>query len=52
MKCNQINCDKEATHIVYWPGKSPPPQSCEEHAKMAMRIAQAMGLTIHVEEKV
>lgn len=52
MKCNQKNCDDEATHRVFWPGTSPPPEMCKKHAQQAIGIANAMGLTIHVEEKV
>ena len=51
MNCNQKDCPNTATHIVYWPGKSPPPRMCEEHANMAIAVASAMGLTLHIEKR-
>ena len=45
-----MGCDNIATHIVYWPGSSPPPRSCKEHAQLAYGIGAAMGMVIHIEE--
>lgn len=43
MKCCQSTCDKEATHTVYWPGKTPPPVYCDEDTQKAKAILAAMG---------
>ena len=45
-----MGCDNVATHIVYWPGCSPPPRSCKEHTQVANGIANSLGMTLHIEE--
>lgn len=46
MACNQETCDREATHVVFWPGRVPPPEMCAEHAAKAERIGGALGVPI------
>lgn len=47
MRCQQNKCEKEATHRFTWPGQ-PEAIACEEHATKAERIADAMGMYLHV----
>lgn len=35
--CNQVDCDKVATHFYIWPGQGEK-FSCEPHAKWAQQI--------------
>jgi hypothetical protein len=49
MKCEQTNCDKEATKKYYWPSR-PPMIACDEHAKKAFNILSIMGAYLHVED--
>jgi len=50
MKCSSENCDEKAAIIVYWPGKSPPPEMCFSCAAKARTVADAMGLTMHFDK--
>ena len=47
IKCDQEDCDKEAIHTVFWPGKNPPPVYCEKHAEKAIYILKAMGVPVN-----
>lgn len=49
MKCNQKNCEERAIFTVYWPGSSPPPSMCGPHTEKALGVAEAMGLTLHID---
>lgn len=54
-ECVCEHCKDNYTHIVYWPGKNPPPRYCEKHAKKAIKTGDAMGLVIYwkkIEEEV
>lgn len=46
-------CIEECTEVpcltVYWPGKTPPPRYCVEHAEQAVGILKHMGIDVHVE---
>lgn len=46
-KCSQDGCPDRATTIVYWPGKTPPPRYCDEHATSARNILAHMGCPVH-----
>lgn len=47
--CNSGSCDDVPTVTVFWPGKSPPPRCCLTCAEKLHGVAEAMGLTIHME---
>ena len=48
MKCHSTKCDDLATHRVYWP--SGPIEVCLHCAARWGRVADAMGLSLHVED--
>jgi hypothetical protein len=48
-KCGQANCEKPATHRMFWPGSEPLP-ICEDCKPKAERIAGAMGFHLHFED--
>jgi len=47
MKCNQSNCDKNATYLFTWPNENQK-GICEECSKKLKAIANAMGLYIQL----
>lgn len=49
MKCNQIGCRDIASHWVYWPGREPL-ATCSEHTRVAVTIANGIGMYVHTEE--
>ena len=49
-KCNQTNCTTAATHVVYWPGRVPPPVMCPEHTAKALKVMDALGLPLATEK--
>lgn len=49
MTCQQLGCNSDATHRVYWPG-SHPMLTCKSHTEKAQEVGKAMGITIPVEE--
>ena len=48
MKCDQVDCNDEATERFVWPG-SGWSSACATHALRAVSIAEAMGFTLVVE---
>lgn len=48
-KCSQIGCNEIPCLTVYWPGKTPPPRYCIEHAQKAKNILGFMGIPVHIE---
>jgi hypothetical protein len=49
MKCQQQNCNEDATHKVYWPGKPEPLLMCARHKRVSEYLADAMGMNLCVE---
>jgi len=49
MECGQLDCEKEATHRLFWPGKDPAP-SCEEHKELGVTLSLAMGFSLFVDD--
>lgn len=49
-ECGEMNCMKPATHVVYWPGRVPPPVYCHWHALKAVAILDLMGCPVKYEE--
>jgi len=47
--CSEISCGEVPTHIVYWPGKNPPPKYCTLHAKIARSILCTMGTNVEIQ---
>ncbi len=48
MKCQQVECDVDATGRIYWPGREPT-LVCSLHHSKALAIAEAMGFHLHTE---
>jgi hypothetical protein len=46
-QCVQEDCNEKAIHIVYWPGKEPPPIYCEKHAAKAIYMLKLMGIPVN-----
>lgn len=46
-RCSQDGCPDTPTTIVYWPGRTPPPRYCDEHATSAKNVLAAMGCPVH-----
>jgi hypothetical protein len=44
MKCEQHNCDKEATDVVYWPNQVT--KQCCNHTKQAVALGKIMGIDV------
>jgi hypothetical protein len=49
MICNQVGCDRTATHKVHWPGSSPV-DVCEAHTYSAEVMARGLKLNVKIEE--
>jgi hypothetical protein len=47
--CNNVYCEAQATHAVYWPDK-PRRHYCEPCTARAVRAAEAMGFELITEE--
>ena len=47
-RCQKGTCPNPVTKKVYWPGQTA--EMCEEHAKVALRIATAIGFTVEIED--
>lgn len=45
--CTQKGCDEAVAVRVFWPGESPPPEYCIEHAAAAVNIAKGLGFVVH-----
>jgi hypothetical protein len=48
-ECCQEHCKHIATRIVHWPGRVPPPKMCLFHSIQAIRVMDALGLTLTCE---
>ncbi len=44
MKCNTFSCGKMSTHIVFWPGKIPPPRYCLSCALSVEELLKLSGI--------
>lgn len=49
-ECYSESCNDKCTRIVYWPGKNPPPKYCKKHAIKAIKLSDAMGLSVYWKE--
>ena len=49
-ECWENKCYNKCTHVVFWPGRNPPPKYCKEHAMMMSKIADSMGLSVYWKE--
>ena len=47
MTCEQANCSREATSVIYWPGKTI--ICCDGCTERARRVADAMGFLLTVQ---
>lgn len=48
MKCEQNDCNEQATHIAYWPGQTI--KQCYKHTKQVQNLGGVMGFHVDVVE--
>ena len=48
MICQTSDCQIDATHRLFWPGKEPL-AVCQRHQEWALEVAKAMSFYLHTE---